>query len=678
MTRTQQFKKFLRPIGIIASIVASLLLAQSALKFAQAVGPSPQSTPSAQTPPSKPLGSKRSNQRTSGKIPWWELPDPGSYYVPDKQGRIILGVCRIDGAHPGRPKKDIRHLDPPDKKPGDHRGHSCPENLVDNTDRVNTPYNITAENGKVNLGAKRKFENLARKIKEENPNSIIYFVTEPMYKGEGKRPVAQTYSIMNNKGEVLETVTILNNEPGKPHTRPDRGGTSFFREKVEASNNSTSTSSKASSSSAQRSQTKLFDTALAKVGNTSNDTGVLDKVLFGNDKSAPSNKAAKSAPGGIDFSTLELRYIAEDSSPFADRGLRYAFNATPAAGNKNLNAGRIAAAQASDAFFVWLSLTPDKFWVNLNPNEPDRIIDPQFGKTDAGRILLQSDLQMKKTVAKLIHPDAPLGKQFWKQLNWKDSKTCISFRQWIVPAPATVRDDSNGIYITDAPLQVKMESQYFQSKGTSGFLASCSTLDKKTEVRNESIYRKLILPRIEEAVNKAPEYAELRRVYRSRVAAEWYRQRSESKATAYREMVNNGDVSSWPARQNWSPKQVFNQYVNSFTKGEFHVVHNSKWQEGNIIYTQKKFYVYGGVDFSRVFFKKLSSTDFQKKWGDLRQVTDSSMKSPIADQNGKVWLGGITITGKAFWKSIWFYLIPGTLIALFLIYKIRTRRIRWQ
>jgi hypothetical protein len=403
-----------------------------------------------------------------------------------------------------------------------------------------------------------------------------------------------------------------------------------------------------------------------------NEDGPLPLIL------SSSNEAAASAPGGIDFSTLELRYIAEDSGLLADRGLKYAFNATPAAGNKNLNTGRIAAAQASDAFFVWLSLTPDKFWVNLNPNEPDRIIDPQFGKTDAGRILLQSDLQMKKTVAKLIHPDAPLGKQFWKQLNWKDSKTCISFRQWIVPAPATVRDDSNGIYITDAPLQVKMESQYFQSKGTSGFLASCSTLDKKTEVRNESIYRKLILPRIEEAVNKAPEYAELRRVYRSRVAAEWYRQRSESKATAYREMVNNGDVSSWPARQNWSPKQVFNQYVNSFTKGEFHVVHNSKWQEGNIIYTQKKFYVYGGVDFSRVFFKKLSSTDFQKKWGDLRQVTDSSMKSPIADQNGKVWLGGITITGKAFWKLIWFYLIPGTLIALFLIYKIRTRRIRWQ
>jgi hypothetical protein len=28
----------------------------------------------------------------------------------------------------------------------------------------------------------------------------------------------------------------------------------------------------------------------------------------------------------------------------------------------------------------------DTFWLNLNPNEPDRIIDPQFGENMAGRL----------------------------------------------------------------------------------------------------------------------------------------------------------------------------------------------------------------------------------------------------------------------------------------------------
>jgi hypothetical protein len=408
------------------------------------------------------------------------------------------------------------------------------------------------------------------------------------------------------------------------------------------------------------------------------ESGSLSESLSGSKGSG----VAKSTPGGIDFSTLELRYIAEDSSPFADRGLRYAFNGTPAASNKNLNAGRIAAAQASDAFFVWLSLSPDKFWVNLNPNEPDRIIDPQFGKTDAGRILLQSDFQMKKTVAKLIHPDTSLGKQYWQpvmkqvqqQIVRSGSQTCPPIlRIWIVPSPATISKDNNGIYIADAPLNVKLESTNFNFKSQnllgaySSLLASCTTPDKSTKTFYESLYRKLILPRIVQAVNTAPEYAELRRVYRSRVAAEWYRQRSASNATVYREMVDRGDVSSWPARQNWSSREVFDQYVNSIKKGEFHVVHSHKWQEGNMVYTQKTFYVYGGVDFTKVLFKQLNSLDFQKTQGDLRKVVDNSLKSSVADQNGKIWLGGSTITSRAIWKTFWFYLALGFLALPFII-----------
>lgn len=73
-------------------------------------------------------------------------------------------------------------------------------------------------------------------------------------------------------------------------------------------------------------------------------------------------------------------------------------------GDQHLEAGRTAAVQASDAFFVWLSLSPDKFWVNLNPEEPDRIIDAQLGTTDVGRILLQADLQCGYTSLSLAAP----------------------------------------------------------------------------------------------------------------------------------------------------------------------------------------------------------------------------------------------------------------------------------
>ncbi len=285
-------------------------------------------------------------------------------------------------------------------------------------------------------------------------------------------------------------------------------------------------------------------------------TGALPELLSGSKVGG----SAKSAPGGIDFSTLELRYFGEALGPFADRGLRYAFNGVPAAGNKNLNVGRTAAVQASDSFFVWLALSPDKFWVNLNPKEPNRIIDPQLATTDAGRIMLQADLQMKKTTARLIHPNTPLGQKYWQQLDISGSKPCFFQRQWIVPKPATIREEGDGIYIQDAPLDVNLESQNVP-RGLSGNFSSSSAVDQSTLAQNESVFRKLILPRIVLAVNTAPEYAQLRRIYRSRVAAEWYRLRSQSHGTAYRDLINDGDVSSWPAHQDWSPRQIFDQYV---------------------------------------------------------------------------------------------------------------------
>jgi hypothetical protein len=90
-------------------------------------------------------------------------------------------------------------------------------------------------------------------------------------------------------------------------------------------------------------------------------------------------------------------------------------------------------------------------------------------------------------------------------------------------------------------------------------------------------------------------------------------------------------------------------------------------------------YFYGGVIFSNVTFNKLNSSDFHNKWGNLPQVVDNSIKSPIADRHGKIWLGGTTtlpadpvasltnpIAGsESNWKS-WLSLGIATLIMFFL------------
>ena len=340
-------------------------------------------------------------------------------------------------------------------------------------------------------------------------------------------------------------------------------------------------------------------------------------------------QAPAQAPGGIDFSRLELHYLADPGKG----GLRYAFQAPLAAkGNRSALTGLSQAQESSDAFFTWLELDPSSFWVNLNPNEPDRIVDAKLGTTDAGRVLLQADLQLKKTTGKLIHPDSALGARFWKGM----SGDCMSFRTWIVPGTATVYAKGDELYILKSPLNVEMETQYLKLHGASG-ATSCPKQTASVQAHNESLFRSLILPRVVAAVNSAPEYADLRRVYLSRVAAEWYRQLSEKQHTTYGSLIDQGDVGAYRTRQDWAPIDTFHAYVTSYTKGEFKVTHRTR--QGNTIYTHT--YIYGGVDFTRVAFSSLSADQAAATMPALTAHVSRSLTAPAADTGARqVWLGG--------------------------------------
>ena len=334
-------------------------------------------------------------------------------------------------------------------------------------------------------------------------------------------------------------------------------------------------------------------------------------------------------PGGIDFSRLELHYLADPGKG----GLRYAFQAPLAAsGDRSRVTGMANVSESSDAFFTWLELDPSTFWVNLNPNEPDRIVDAQLGKTDAGRVLLQADLTLKKTTGKLIHPDTAVGDRFWKGM----SGDCMSFRTWIVPGTATVYAKGDELYILKSPLNVEMETQYLKLHGGSG-AASCPQQSKAVQDHNEALFRQLILPKVVTAVNTAPEYADLRRVYLSRVAAEWYRQLSEKQTTTYGSLIDKGDVTPYATRRKWQPIDTFHAYVDSYTKGEFKVTHRTR--KGDMIYTNT--YIYGGVDFTKVAFASLTADQAEATMPALTRNVGQSLKAPARDAAAKeVWLGG--------------------------------------
>ena len=58
-------------------------------------------------------------------------------------------------------------------------------------------------------------------------------------------------------------------------------------------------------------------------------------------------------------------------------------------------------------FFIGLALPNEKFWVNLRPDSPDNILDPDLEKTDIGRIFLEADLQLKKDTSSWTSPQTP-------------------------------------------------------------------------------------------------------------------------------------------------------------------------------------------------------------------------------------------------------------------------------
>jgi hypothetical protein len=343
------------------------------------------------------------------------------------------------------------------------------------------------------------------------------------------------------------------------------------------------------------------------------------------------SQPGRGRPGGIDLSSLQLRYLAEAGGA---GGLRYAFAGRHGATNDDA-AGLRVAKEASDAFFIWLALPTPTFTVNLNPDEPHRIINAKLARTDAGRVLLEADLRLKQTAARLLHPDTRLGARFWRAVPGDPFGVgdCNAFRQWIVPAPATVYEQEGELYILDAPLSVKLEGEYRRPAAgiQSPFCAG-------RQRRLEALLRTLVLPKVEHAVNTAPEYAALRRVYLSRVAAEWYRQRSLQQPTALSGLIDSGDIGRWTARRSWSPDDVFKRYVRSYIKGEFNITRQTR--SGNVIETRT--YIFGGVDFSSVPTRSVAAAELQGRWPGLAETARRVQERPAAGPRGReVWLGGV-------------------------------------
>lgn len=310
--------------------------------------------------------------------------------------------------------------------------------------------------------------------------------------------------------------------------------------------------------------------------------------------------------GGIDFSAIQLRYVSDGGAD----GNTYSFRAPTTPGQDSTD-GTLAIFDAIESLGVWMTLDPSKFWVNLNPEEPDRIIDPDLGITDTGRVLLEADLELKRSGSALLDPNTEIGAEFWDRMDGAGLDQFCT-RNWIVPEPATVREVGSELYILAAPLAVRSAGEDFQLPGETE-----DTCPADSEPAIE-IYREVILPELTRVVNEAPEYTDLRRVYISRVAAEWYRQRIVDDGVADEFGINSNDATIFESTEPWDPVDVFEEYVDEINGTEF------TGPDGRVVTT-------GGVDFTQpVEVDNLDDATFQNQYPQLPTVVQTSVEEEVA------------------------------------------------
>ena len=343
--------------------------------------------------------------------------------------------------------------------------------------------------------------------------------------------------------------------------------------------------------------------------------------------------------GGVDLTNLQLRYLSDDGG-----GVKYAFSSQAA--EKGLtqdpDAASAALAGSMEDLRTWLALSPDKFWVNLNPSEPDRIIDKDLGQTNAGRALLEADWHMKQTEGKLLDPNTSFGAAYWRALGVSGGQSCYSSRMWIVPGDVEVRQDGDSLYVLKATLEVKAKPEVVAGLGQT----SCNQ-DPQQTARDAKVEQQMVVPEIQKQVNSAPEYAALRQAFLARVVAQWLLDRhAAGHATSFDKLIGSGDLGPAALHGSWRPKQVYDAYLTSIKNGTFTYHQTEHVGNATVTYVMRT----GGVDFSKLNSTQLSGADMNREVPGLQQTIAGSTTSPTTAADGSIWLGD---TAKAPSVSAW-------------------------
>jgi tetratricopeptide (TPR) repeat protein len=299
--------------------------------------------------------------------------------------------------------------------------------------------------------------------------------------------------------------------------------------------------------------------------------------------------------GGINFTSIKLGYISVNEDDSGDLNFDYIFRAQKANGTSVGIGFNNASSLSLNAFITGLSVPNNKFWVNLGPDEPDRIIDDQLRESEVGRIMLEADLQMKRDFAKYTcaheTDNASMDRLLAEKKNSLVQQCMDKFpgeikdltnvhfthtiRYWIVPDKIYAYINGSEIFIINATLTINsvVEEPHFRLSEQNPAMISDTCrdeLNKSVEEYSEydrEIEESAITPHVIKDINYGDKYESLREVYVALALAQWYKS-NFAPADILRNSLESSNLLHSTAITPWTPTDIWGRYMDSIKNND--------------------------------------------------------------------------------------------------------------
>jgi hypothetical protein len=266
-----------------------------------------------------------------------------------------------------------------------------------------------------------------------------------------------------------------------------------------------------------------------------------------------------------------------------------------------------AAQKFTEYFLIGLFSSDDRFWANLNPAEPYRIVDSELADTDIGRILLYSDLKLKEDTCELMDPKrSDIGAQYWNLLYARaqelgTNEIPVINRVWIEPDAVEVCERGNRLVILKSRFRVSLEKISSEPDGDSQ-----NPAQKQLQTYATHLVKKLIVPVLTEKINEGASYVYLRQVYQSLILARWYRNKFGFKRDAHFQEARYQVFKDSGRDFSFQPQYVYRRYLDSFKKNTL----SFQAENSGVPVMAVMQYFLGGIDIREIRFMERNMTVF--------------------------------------------------------------------